>query len=309
MLKFHASQTERLDKFLTEQVSVSRGRVQKSIKEGEVAVNGEVLKEPDFKVRPGDVVEMREPKALELIARADLNLSIVYENEYCLVIDKQAGLVVHPGAGHADDTLSNALLSYFPAIREVGDPHRPGIVHRLDEDTSGLLLVAKTAEAYGYFKSLFLDRKVEKKYLALVHGIPGKRHEIISLPIAKSSSLRKMKVGEGKEAVTEYFVVAESKPEAGLDQLALLKVKLHTGRTHQIRVHLSHVGHPIFGDQVYGGKYKESDRVTLPRQFLHAFKLKFQLMDGAWIELVSNLPDELKQALSKLGINYVDSND
>ncbi|MGE5392789.1 MAG: RluA family pseudouridine synthase [Candidatus Saccharibacteria bacterium] len=307
MQKFEAESAERLDKFLAERLPVSRGRIQRSIKDGVVAVNGGPVLEADYRLCAGDIVELPEFEDRALATRPDIKLNVVFENDYCLVIDKPAGLVVHPGAGHVDDTLSNALLSHFPAIRGVGDPHRPGIVHRLDEDTSGLLLIAKTQAAYDYFKGQFLDRRVEKDYLALVHGLP-KLHGVIDLPIGKSNSHRKMKAGEGKEAVTEYSVLAQS-PETALDQLSLLRVKLHTGRTHQIRVHLSHEGFPIFGDQVYGGNYKESDKKTLPRQFLHAYRLKFQLMDGAWIELVSNLPEELKQTLTKAGIEYVHPND
>lgn len=308
MLNFTSTEKERLDKFLSVRLSVSRSQAQKAIKSGTVSVNGNPEFEPDFRLNPGDQVCAPEPVIETLAARPDLALKVVFENEYCLVIDKPAGLVVHPGAGHKDDTLTNALLAYLPSIRTVGDPHRPGIVHRLDEDTSGLLLVAKTEEAYDYLKGLFSQRRIDKQYLTLVHGAPPALHGIIDTPIGKSNARRKMKAGEGKEAVTEYFVLAET-PKDALDRLALLRVKLHTGRTHQIRVHLSHQGLPVFGDQVYGGIHKESDKAILPRQFLHAFKLKFQLMDGAWIELVSFLPDELKQVLAKVGIDYVDPND
>jgi 23S rRNA pseudouridine1911/1915/1917 synthase len=194
----------------------------------------------------------------------------------------------------------------------VGEKFRPGIVHRLDEDTSGLMVVAKNSVAYDYLKELFADRKVEKEYLALVHGIPQMEHDIIDVPVTKNFTQRKMKAGEGKDALTEYTVIADNADQieaqtsakAGVDQMALLRVKLHTGRTHQIRVHLSHIKHPIVGDQTYGGNFKKTDPNLIGRQFLHAFHLKFKKMNGEWLDLQSQLPDDLKQLLNKLGIKY-----
>jgi 23S rRNA pseudouridine1911/1915/1917 synthase len=182
----------------------------------------------------------------------------------------------------------------------------------LDEDTSGLIVVAKSKPALEYLKKSFQDRLVEKEYLALVYGVPDKKHGTIDLPLEKQPLKQKMRVGQGKEALTEYWVLAENvaRPFMGAKyvdksmgydtgQFSLLRVKLHTGRTHQIRAHLAHIGHPIVGDRVYG---KKTD--ILPRQFLHAFRLKFQLIDQTWLELVSELPPELKEVLDKLSINY-----
>jgi 23S rRNA pseudouridine1911/1915/1917 synthase len=313
VFNFTADKTERLDKFLArqlspersdggqaEKVSVSRGKVQKAIKDGLVLVNDKKEVETDRPLKLGDKIQLPEFESNEL-KPVDINLKVIFENKDLVVLDKPAGLMVHPAAGRDDDTLSHALLSQFPDIKDVGDAHRPGIVHRLDEDTSGLLVVAKTAEAFDYLKGLFAGRNIEKYYLTLVHGVPENMHGVIDAPIGKTTTHQKMRVGEGREAKTEYWVLAEGK--LALDQVALLKVKLHTGRTHQIRVHMAHIGHPVFGDQLYGGQFKNSDSQILARQFLHAFRLKFQLMDGTYLEVESELPDELQKVLQQANIN------
>jgi 23S rRNA pseudouridine1911/1915/1917 synthase len=302
MLEFISETTNRLDKFIASKVEVSRSKVQKAIKDGKVMVDGIIVLHPDYDVIVGNKVTLPEfePEALK---PSDMVLKVVFENADLAVIDKPAGLVVHPGAGNLDETLANALLTYFPGIEKVGEPHRPGIVHRLDEDTSGLILIAKTGEAYEYFKNLFQERKIEKEYLALVHLVPSKKHDTINAALEKVPLKQKMKVGTGKEAITEYWVVKEGFID-GLDEVALLRVKLHTGRTHQIRAHLAHIGHPILGDEVYGSNYKQQDVRVINRQFLHAYRLKFQLLDGTWIELNSQLPKELEQVLKKASINY-----
>ncbi|MBX4191335.1 MAG: RluA family pseudouridine synthase [Candidatus Doudnabacteria bacterium] len=302
MLEFISETTNRLDKFIASKVEVSRSKVQKAIKEGKVMVDGIIVLDPDYDVIVGNKVTLAEFES-EALKPSDIILKVLFENEDLAVIDKPAGMVVHPGAGNLEDTLANALLTYFPGIEKVGEPHRPGIVHRLDENTSGLILIAKTQTAYEYFKRLFQERKVEKEYLALVHLVPDKKHDVINEPLEKVPLKQKMKVGSGKEAVTEYSVVKEGFID-GLDEVALLKVKLHTGRTHQIRAHLAHIGHPILGDEVYGSNYKQQDVRVINRQFLHAYRLKFQLLDGTWIELVSKLPKELQQVLKKANISY-----
>jgi 23S rRNA pseudouridine1911/1915/1917 synthase len=296
MIKFISDTTDRLDKFMASKVEVSRSRVQKAIRDGLVSVNKKKINEPDFGVKAGDMVELPEFASDDLIP-SNLELKVVFENTDLAVIDKPAGLVVHPGAGNKEDTLANALLTRFLGIEKVGEPHRPGIVHRLDEDTSGLIVIAKTQQAYEYLKQAFQDRNVEKEYLALVHGRVAKLHDMIDLPLIKDPNKQKMRIGQGstlsgKVALTEYRVLS------AVDLYSLLKVKLHTGRTHQIRAHLSHIGHPIVGDAVYGTQ----DREIIDRQFLHAHRLKFQLMDGTWLELESELPSDLKQALEKLNI-------
>ena len=294
MLNFTSEQNDRLDKFLASKVEVSRSRVQKAIRDGLVLVNGQKILETDFQLKESDSVTLPEFESDEL-KPSDIKLKIVFENGDLAVVDKPAGMVVHPGAGNNEDTLSQALLTYFPEIKNVGEPHRPGIVHRLDEDTSGLIVIAKTQQAYEFLKQSFLDRSVEKEYLALVHGVPSKLHGMIDAPLEKVPLKQKMKVGSGKEALTEYSLVV-SDPTG---QFSLIRVKLHTGRTHQIRAHLSHISLPIVGDEVYGQK-----NGILKRQFLHAFRLKFKLLDGTWLELESELPKELKDLLNKLVIVY-----
>lgn len=304
-MEYTAESKERIDKFLAAASKVSRGRIQAAIKEGKVKIDGIIVIEADQKILPGQkaAIELTSDTLLPL----HQDIKIVFENQDILVVDKPANLVVHPGAGHKQDTLSNILLAKYPGIEKVGDPKRPGIVHRLDEDTSGLIVCAKTGFGFEYMKQLFLKREVEKEYLALVHGIPKQLHGTVNDPIGRSSTHMKMKVGIGREALTEYLVVATNEKVAtqentGLDLLALLKVKLHTGRTHQIRVHLAHLKHPIVGDLLYGGEFKKSDIKIISRQFLHAFRLKFKLSDGSVLDLVSQLPNDLEKVLKAVGI-------
>lgn len=298
MPQFVSQQKERLDKFLANNVvAVSRGKIQKAIKSGQITVNSKQITEKDFLLSVGDKVELPEFQTYNLQPKT-YNLKIIFENPDLAVIDKPAGLMVHPAAGREDDTLANILISKYPNIKNVGDPHRPGIVHRLDEDTSGLLVVAKTQPGFDYLKGLFLNRLIEKQYLALVHGVPEKLHGMIDEPIGKNSTHQKMKVGVGREAKTEYRLLASD--PAGL--FSLLLVNLHTGRTHQIRVHLNHIGHPVVGDWLYGGEHKQADKQLIARQFLHARRLKLKLADGTWLELESELPEDLKEVLNKLGI-------
>ncbi|MBI2607246.1 MAG: RluA family pseudouridine synthase [Candidatus Doudnabacteria bacterium] len=331
MLHSIANKSERLDKFLAGKISeVSRGKIQKAIKDGLVLVNGQKILEPDFQVSADDQIELPEFEPYKLKA-ISYKLKVVFENQDLAVVDKPAGLMVHPAAGREGDTLAHALLTRFPGIEKVGEPHRPGIVHRLDEDTSGLLLIAKTKTGYEYLKNLFESRSIEKEYLALVQGVPEKLHGIIDVPIGKAGTHQKMRAGEGREAITEYSVLASASrnpdpgsrsgasssqdlsdrdPESssglrsGSLQYSLLLVKLHTGRTHQIRVHLAHLGHPVVGDSLYGGKFKQSGQQLIKRQFLHAHRLKLQLMDGTWLELESELPEDLKKVLKILNIKF-----
>ncbi len=306
MLEFISESPERIDKFLAVKSNVSRGRVQAAIKSGVVKVNGEPVNEPDYKVSEGDAVTLPEFED-ESLKPMEYDLKVVFENEDIIVIDKPHNLVVHPGAGHKQDTLSNALLAKYPEIANVGDVARPGIVHRLDEDTSGLIVAAKTQSGYGYMKNLFMTRQIEKEYITLVHGIPEKMHDIINAPIERASTHVKMKVGSGKEAVTGYRILATNEQNgenSGVDKMALLRVKLHTGRTHQIRVHMAHIGHPVVGDQLYGGNFKKADTQLINRQFLHAAQLKFKLPDGTLLDLQAPLPKDLQEVLKKVNIDY-----
>jgi 23S rRNA pseudouridine1911/1915/1917 synthase len=303
---YQADGKNRLDKFLSKAAGKSRAFSKQAIEAGRVLVNGKEIVEPDYELKLDDWVELFE---LEEHQRpTDVKLNVVFEDDDIAVIDKPPGLVVHPGAGKDTDTLSQALVQLFPATANVGQPHRPGIVHRLDEDTSGLLAVAKSKKGYDYLRELFLNKKIEKQYLALAHGKMEKLHGIIDEPLAKNFRKRKVQVKEGgKPSVTEYSVLVESPKDARLDQVSLVRVKLHTGRTHQIRVHMAHINHPLVGDATYGGLFKDSDKEIINRQFLHAHRLRFELMNKTALDLFSPLPDDLKKVLTIYGINYDES--
>src|ERR671910_36927 len=257
----------RLDRYVADQLpDLSRGTVQGLIESGRVRVDGQQRK-PKFRMTPGEVVsvEIPSPRIDELLPDP-IPLNVVYEDADVIVIDKPAGMVVHPAPGHPRGTLANALLAHVPGI-SVGGTQRPGIVHRLDKDTSGLIVAAKTDRGRTALVSQWESRSVEKAYLALVSGSVADEEAIIDAPIGRDPKNRQRMavVRAGRPAVTQFRVV-ERFPDA-----TLLEVSIETGRTHQIRVHLAFIGHPVVGDQVYGRA-----RLTGPhldRQFLHASAL------------------------------------
>jgi len=314
----------RLDRYLAEHVkSVSRSQIQRDIEAGNVTVNSEVVLESKHVVRLGDNIQYQisNIKADETLKPTNTPLKVLYNDHGLLIIDKPAGLTVHPGAGFKGETLASALLFHFKDIQEVGEDHRPGIVHRLDKDTSGVILVAKTQDMYEYLKDAFAERKIKKEYIALVQGHLEKPSGIIETPIGKSKSdFRKMTTKnpvEGKEAVTEYKVleylksanqlVSESadqqKQKTGVDEYTLVLVKLHTGRTHQIRIHFASLGHPLMGDELYGNK--KSKLPHLSRQFLHAKRIEVRLPDKTWVEAESDFPLDLRETLTDLNSKVV----
>ncbi len=286
----------RLDRYLAAQLpDHSRSEVQRWIKEGLARVN-ERLAKASQSLEPGDVVTLiiPEPPPTELQPEA-IPLTILYEDEDVIAIDKPAGMVVHPAAGHAAGTLVNAILYHFPDIEGVGEGGRPGIVHRLDKDTSGIILVAKNPRAHRYLQAQFKARTVEKTYLALVHGHVSPKEGLIDAPIGRHPRHRqRMAVtpaDKGREAQTEYKVLAFYGPTT------LVEAHPLTGRTHQIRVHFASIGHPVVGDPLYGRK----DAYGLGRHFLHAHRLRFRRpSDEAIIELESPLPPELAALLKRL---------
>lgn len=299
----------RLDKYLAEQLSaISRSRIQHDIEGGCVEVNGGIITESKFVVRLDDKI-IYKPSDItgEELKPTNTALKILYNNHGLLIIDKPAGLTVHPGAGFKGETLASALLYKFKDIHLVGEDHRPGIVHRLDKDTSGVILVATTQEMYEHLKDAFLERKVKKEYIALVFGRVEKPHGFIETPMGKSKTdFRKQTANnpvEGKEAITEYKVLEYL--TSGVDVYTLIMVKLHTGRTHQIRVHFSSKDHPLMGDSLYGGK--RGVLKGLSRQFLHAKKIEVQLPDKSWIEAESDFPEDLKKVLVSLNSQVVKS--
>jgi 23S rRNA pseudouridine1911/1915/1917 synthase len=294
----------RLDRFLVSVVpNQSRSQIQRLIKDGRVRVAARVAKAKELvKVGQHITIEVPEPVESRLQPEA-LPLPIVYEDGDVIVVDKPAGMVVHPAAGHASGTLVNALLHHVDDLSGIGGEKRPGIVHRLDRGTSGLMVVAKHDAAHEELSRQFHDREVEKQYLALVWGTveAGRR---IDAPIGRDPVNRKKmsaRARRAREAVTRVVRVEHLGPA-----LTLAQVAIHTGRTHQIRVHLSAIGHPVVGDPLYGGVHRrvpgDLKAVThLDRPFLHAARLAFNHpMDGRRMEFESELPGDLQRVLDEL---------
>ncbi len=290
---------KRIDLFLSEQSEFSRAHIQKLIKSGDILVDGKPCK-PNKRLESGEHIFVPE---LEMSAppvkRGDIPiLHVVYEDDDLLVINKPAGLLVHKHDGPMDEpTVVDALLERNPEIANVGDnPVRPGIVHRLDKDVSGLMVIAKTPEAFVSLKTQFQNRLVYKEYLALVYGTLPKDHDFIELKIARSKVRGRMVARpdsqEGRDAKTEYEVIARSKNRT------YVRVILHTGRTHQIRVHFLAIDHPVVGDTLYKKTHMKNIKpVDLGRLFLHAHKLRIRLMDGKEKLFEEPLPQELEQLL------------
>ena len=281
----------RLDKYLTAKYpGQSRSNIQKLIRQGFILVNGLVAKTSQ-EVHAGDTIRITfPPPEPESPLPEPIPLKIVYEDNDLIVVDKPAGITVHPAPGYTAHTLVNAILAHCPDIAGLGDPMRPGIVHRLDKDTSGLLIVAKHTAAQQYLISQFKTRSVSKCYLVLVKGRPEPAKGIIEAPIGRDPGNRKRMaiVEDGRYAKTAFTV------KEYLDDHALLEVTIETGRTHQIRVHLAAINFPVVGDRVYGVKSP-----FINRQFVHAHKLGFSLpSDGSYREFISALPPDLVQAMT-----------
>lgn len=286
---------ERLDKYI-EIEGFSRSRIQKLIDDGFVTVNGAVAKGRD-KLKEGDVIDIQIPDAVPLDAAPEnIPLDIVFEDEHMLVINKPQGMVVHPGAGNYTGTLVNALLYHCKGnLSGIGGVERPGIVHRIDKETSGLLLVAKTDAAHQSLSSQIKDKIAIREYVCITDGnmtiLKGK----IDAPIGRHGAIRtKMEVTSknSKEAVTHFQVLEQ------LDGASLVKCKLETGRTHQIRVHLSYIGHPILGDDVYGAK---TNPYGLKGQALHARKISFNHpITGEYMEFYKEAPEYFQRLTERL---------
>ena len=287
---------ERLDYYLsTELDEISRTYIQKLIKEKFVLVNDGV-KKPSYLVKEGDVlkVNLPEPKKLELIPE-DIPLDIVYEDDDVVVINKPQNLVVHPAPGNYTGTLVNALLYHIDSLSSINGVIRPGIVHRLDKDTSGLLIVAKNDFAHKELSNQLKDRKIHREYIALINGVLKNDEGTINLPIGRDPKNRlKMTViyTNSKEAITNYWVLNR------FSSYTLVKVKLETGRTHQIRVHFSHLKHSIVGDPLYSSGKNE---FGLDKQLLHARKLGFiHPRSGEYMEFECDIPEGFNGIINKL---------
>lgn len=294
----------RLDRFLVSVVADhSRSQIQRLIENGAVTVDGRAAKS-NLVIKPGQTIVVDTPEPIEAAPRPEaLDIAIVYQDRDLVVVDKPAGMVVHPAAGHASGTLVNALLHHVKDLSGVGGERRPGIVHRLDRGTSGLMVVAKHDAAHDALARQFQNREVEKEYVALVWGVvqAGRR---IDAPIGRDPDNRKKmsaRSRRSREAVTRIVRAEHLNPA-----VTLARIAIQTGRTHQIRVHLSAIGHPIVGDALYGGLHRRVPGdiravMRLQRPFLHAARLAFKHpSDGRRMEFASELPQDLQDVLDAL---------
>jgi 23S rRNA pseudouridine1911/1915/1917 synthase len=289
---------ERVDAFIARGTDLPRARVQAALRAGELTVNGRAVR-PSYRLEAGDEIagDVSTPERSAPQAE-DIFVAVRYEDDRVLVVSKPAGMVTHPGHGNPSGTLVNALLARGHSLSQL-DPERPGIVHRLDKDTSGLLLVAKDDDAQGSLADAMQQRRIDRRYAALVRGSLGSVTGTIDAPVGRHPVRRQKMavVPGGRSAVTHYEVLDSNDTEA------LLELKLETGRTHQIRVHLSHLGHPVLGDPTYGGKSDRSKALGLTRPFLHAWRLAFpHPEDGRLIEVEDPLPPDLEQVLAATGL-------
>lgn len=291
---------ERLDRIVALLADVSRSVAAAVIRDGGVRVDGEPATSGKLRVTAGATVAV-DPSRLPVdalpAADPEVQFAVVHEDDAVIVVDKPAGLVVHPGAGNHTGTLANGLLARYPELCAVGDPQRPGIVHRLDAGSSGLLVVARTATALTALQAQFADRHAHREYRALVWGHPDAAHGVIDAPIGRDPSdpLKMALVADGRPARTEYQVAARLTAPA---PVALLDCRLETGRTHQIRVHLAGIGHPLVGDVTYGGR---RPTFGLDRPFLHAVELSFvHPENGETVHFSSELAGDLATLLADL---------
>lgn len=290
----------RLDAYISKQMQdLSRSMIQKLLEGNKINVNGRPEK-PAYKVQNGDIIEINieEPKEVKIEAQ-DIPLDIIYEDEDILVVNKQKGLVVHPANGNPDGTLVNAVMAHCKdSLSGIGGELRPGIVHRLDKDTSGLLIIAKNDKAHIQMSNQIKNREVKKTYIALVRGTIAENEATINMPIGRSTKDRKkMAVTKsGKEAVTHFKVLNRYTTDKG--SYTLLEIKIDTGRTHQIRVHMAEIGHPVIGDVVYSNGKNE---FGVEGQCLHAKRLEFtHPITGKEMKLEAPLPEYFKNIIEHL---------
>ena len=281
----------RIDKYLASKTDYSRETITKMLAEEYILVNGKSIK-ASYKVKVGDVILIKDGFVKEMSLEATkMDIDIVYEDEYLMVINKDSGVVVHPGAGNSNNTLVNGLLYYNKTLSK-GEEFRPGIVHRLDKDTSGLMIVAKDDKAHELLADDFKNKRIHREYIALLDGVFPQKKAIIDAPIGRSKQyFDKMEVcKDGKKAITNLEVIKKYK------DYTLVKLVLETGRTHQIRVHLAYIGYPVHNDPVYSNKV-----CTDFGQFLHSAYLKFKHpITGELLEFNSKLPEEFQTFIDNL---------
>ena len=290
----------RLDAYISKEIEdLSRSMIQKLLEEDKINVNGKIEK-PSYKVQEGDIIEVsiEKPKEVKIEAQ-DIPLDIIYEDNDILVVNKQKGLVVHPANGNPDGTLVNAIMAHCKdSLSGIGGELRPGIVHRLDKDTSGLLIIAKNDKAHIQVSEQIKNREVKKTYIALVRGTIAEDEATINMPIGRSTKDRKkMAVTKnGKEAVTHFKVLNRYTTNKG--SYTLLEIKIDTGRTHQIRVHMAEIGHPVIGDSVYSNGKNE---FGVEGQCLHAKRLEFvHPITGKEMKLEAPLPKYFQNIIVQL---------
>ena len=292
--------SDRLDRYLSQNLSdLSRSRIQQLIEQGHVQVNDQICTSKKVNLKIGDRISLEIPaiEPLKLIA-ADIPLDILYEDEELIILNKPAGLVVHPAPGHPEGTLVNAILSHCPNLPGIGGIQRPGIVHRLDKDTTGAIVIAKTDLAYQHLQAQLQTKTARREYLGLVYGVPKTETGSIDLPIGRNPQDRKkmgiVSLEDGGRAAITHWQVQER-----LANYTLIHFQLETGRTHQIRVHSAKIGHPIVGDPLYSSAH--SIGVNLPGQALHAWKLQLQHpVSGKLLEVTAPLPRSFTTLLEVL---------
>jgi 23S rRNA pseudouridine1911/1915/1917 synthase len=296
-LLFEGEEAQRLDKFLVSCLpELSRSRIQRLIKEGNVTLDGLMPHKAGQLLERRTIVQVLipPPSPSELIPE-DIPLDIVFENQDLMVVNKPAGMVVHPAAGHHSGTLVQAALAHAPEMEGVGDKQRPGVVHRLDKNTSGLVMLAKNDQAHRWLQDQFRTHKVQKTYIALVDGKPPTPTGRIETPIGRDTRIRQkmavVTVGKSRQAISEYRTLEN------FQQHTLLEIHPITGRTHQIRIHLAFLGCPIAGDTIYGRRYSS---IPIERHFLHAARLSVQLPgESEQRTFEAQLPPELTEILGK----------
>jgi 23S rRNA pseudouridine1911/1915/1917 synthase len=293
---------ERIDIFLAGKTGITRSQIQKLIEQGNVSVNERPVNQ-NYRIRTNDLVSLSIPeKQDEGLIPEDMPVDIFYKDEHLVVVNKPAGMVVYPAAGHSQATLMNALAYHCNKLAAIGGPLRPGVVHRLDKDTSGLMVVALDDVAYYSLADQFKERTINRRYLVLIYGNLKEDTGEIALKIGRSESDRKKmstSVRRGKEAVTRWKVLKR------FNHAALIEAKLGTGRTHQIRVHFASIGHPVLGDRTYGKKVevevKAQKKIMFPRQMLHAERLGFiHPITGKHLEFSSPLPEDMAEKIEEL---------
>jgi 23S rRNA pseudouridine1911/1915/1917 synthase len=294
---------KRIDVLAAEMAGLTRSRIQQLIEKGLLLVNGEAVKQ-NYRARPGDEISLSVPAEEQTLVAEAIPVEILHMDDAVIVVNKPPGMVVYPGAGHGSGTLMNAVAHYSPRLATIGGPLRPGVVHRLDKDTSGVMVVALADNAYYNLVEQFKKRTIARTYIALVFGNLREDSGQISLKIGRSESDRKKmstRARRGKEAVTRWKVLERYRTAT------LIEARLGTGRTHQIRVHFASMAHPVLGDRTYGKKtdiVTGRTRITFERQMLHAMTLGFvHPVTGQYMEFVKEMPEDMRGKVQQLRVS------